>query len=154
MHQITTHSWSVEVSVTPTVAFDYLCDVSRHAEWSPGPYRIDPVPPLPLHVGDSFQSFGAIPGNKQHPNQVEITVVDPPHRLVLSSEDRGKRYVHRFDVVPAEAGTRITRTVQAPRPSGLPRLTFPLLFRFIIDPEVRTGMRMLKANLDGATTAR
>lgn len=149
----TTNSWSVEVDVSPDVAFDYLSDVSRHAEWSPRPFRVDPEPTLPLRQGDSFRSYGEIPGDKQHVNEVEVTVVDAPHRLVLTSEDRGKKYVHRFDVESVGSGSRITRTVQAARPTGLLRLVFPLVFRLFIDPEVSKGMRMLKANLDGANAS-
>jgi hypothetical protein len=64
-------AWSIEVPVSAEVAFAYLADVNRHAEWSPKPYWIDPPPELPLVVGSTFTSHGHIPGDKNHTNEVE-----------------------------------------------------------------------------------
>jgi len=74
-------------------------------------------------------------------------LVDPPHRLVLTSTDKGEQYVHRFDIEPSGRGSRVTRTVEAPHPTGFARLIFPLIFALFINPEVSKGMNMLKANL-------
>ena len=143
-------SWTIEVEAPPAVAFHYLSDVGRHAEWSPKPYRVDPVPDPPLQQGTVYQSYGAIPGDKQHANDVEVTLVDAPRRLVLTSTDKGERYVHQFDVEASGRGSRITRTVEAPQPRGFVRLFFPLIFAIFINPEVSKGMSMLKANLANA----
>ncbi|MEO8330194.1 MAG: SRPBCC family protein [Candidatus Nanopelagicales bacterium] len=140
-------SWTIETEVSPEVAFEYLSDVGRHAEWSPKPYRVDPVPELPLQQGVAYQSYGAVPGDKDHANQVEVTLVDAPHRLVLTCSDKGEQYVHQFDIASFGGGSRITRTVEAPRPTGFVRLIFPLIFAMFINPEVSKGMKMLKANL-------
>ena len=145
-----TNSWTIEVATPPQVAFQYLTDIGRYPEWSPKPYRVDPVPSQPLEQGVTFQSFGVVPGNKVHANQVEVTVVDAPHRLVLTSTDKGEKYVHQFDVEPSEGGSRITRTVDAPQPKGFVRLIFPLIFAVFINPEVTKGMKMLQANLANA----
>ena len=145
-----TNSWTVEVAAPPEVAFEYLSDIGRYSEWSPKPYRVEPVPSQPLEQGVTFQSFGVVPGNKDHPNQVEVTVVDAPRRLVLTSTDKGERYVHRFDVEASGRGSRITRTVEAPQPKGFVRLVFPLIFAVFINPEVTKGMKMLQANLANA----
>jgi uncharacterized protein YndB with AHSA1/START domain len=150
MSDRTTKSWTIETDSTPEVAFAYLSDVGRHAEWSPKPYRVDPVPGLPLQQGSTYQSFGVVPGDKQHANNVEVTLVDAPHRLVLTSTDKGEQYVHRFDVEASGRGSRITRTVEAPQPKGFVRLVFPLIFALFINPEVSKGMTMLKTNLTTA----
>src|SRR5690606_16228763 len=91
-------AWSIEVPVPASLAFAYLADVTRHGEWSPKPYWIDPPPPMPLAVGARFTSHGSRPGDKDHTNEVEAIELDPPRTLVLASHDRGARYVHRFDV--------------------------------------------------------
>jgi len=74
-------------------------------------------------------------------------VVDATHRLVLTAIDKGERYVHQFDVEASGLGSRITRTVEAPQPTGFVRIIFPLIFAVFINPEVTKGMGMLKANL-------
>jgi len=140
-------SWTIETQVPPEVAFTYVSDVGRHAEWSPKPYRVDPVPALPLQLGSSFQSYGSVPGDKEHANHVEVSVVDAPRMLVLTSTDKGEQYVHRFDIEALGGGSRITRTVEAPKPTGFVRLIFPLIFALFIKPDVDKGMRMLKGNL-------
>ena len=145
-------SWTIEVDASPEVAFQYLSDVGRHAEWSPKPYRVDPVPELPLQQGVTYQSYGVVPGDKDHANEVEVTVVDAPHRLVLTSTDKGEHYVHRFDIEASGRGSRVTRTVEAPQPTGFVRLIFPLIFAVFINPEVSKGMNMLKSNLANLTT--
>ena len=139
--------WSIEVPVPAAVAFSYLADVNRHAEWSPKPYWIDPPPELPLAVGSTFTSHGQIPGDTDHTNEVEILELDPPHTLVLASTERGERYVHRFDVTGTAAGCVITRTVDSPKPTGVLRLLFPVLFALLINPEVSKGMEMLRSKL-------
>jgi uncharacterized protein YndB with AHSA1/START domain len=140
-------AWSIEVPVSAEVAFAYLADVNRHAEWSPKPYWIDPPPELPLVVGSTFTSHGHIPGDKNHTNEVEVVEFDPPHTLVLASTERGDRYLHRFDVVRTASGCEITRTVDSPKPTGVLGLLFPLLFVLLIKPEVSKGMEMLRSKL-------
>ena len=140
-------SWTIEANVEPELAFEYVSDVGKHAEWSPKPFRVEPVPALPLKVGDKFRSFGSAPGDKDHANDVEVTAVDSPRQLVLTSIDEGKRYVSTFDVEGTGSGTRIRRTVDAPRPTGLLALLFPVIFVLFIKPEVEKGMRMLQENV-------
>lgn len=148
MAERTAKSWTIEAEVAPEVAFGYVADVARHAEWSPKPYRVDPAPSLPLKQGSRFRSIGQVPGDREHANDVEVTTVDAPRVLVLTSTDKGERYVHRFDVEGIGGGSRITRTVDAPMPTGFVRLIFPLIFALFIKPEVDKGMRMLQENLN------
>ncbi|HVR33198.1 MAG TPA: SRPBCC family protein [Acidimicrobiia bacterium] len=140
-------AWSIDVPVTADIAFAYLADVTRHAEWSPKPYWIDPPPELPLAAGSTFRSHGHIPGEKDHVNEVEVVEFDPPHTLALVSAERGDRYVHRFDVVGTASGCEITRTVDSPKPAGVLGFLFPVLFALLIKPEVSRGMEMLRSNL-------
>lgn len=149
MTQRMSTSWTIEAPVAPEVAFAYLSDVGRHGEWSPKPYRVDPVPAVPLVQGSSFRSYGQIPGDKAHANDVEVTVVDAPRTLVLTSTDKGERYIHEFDVEASDVGSRITRTVDAPMPTGFVRIIFPVIFAVLIKPEVNKGMHMLRDNLSG-----
>lgn len=148
MSERMTMAFEIDVNAKPDVAFEYLTDVSKHAEWSPKGFRVDPAPALPLTPGTTFRTIGQIPGDKQHVNDVEVTVVDVPRRLVLTCMDQGKCYVHQFDVTPSEDGARITRTCEAPSPKGFVRLIFPVIAALFIKPEVNKGMRMLQQNLN------
>ncbi len=145
-------SWTIEARVTPEVAFNYVADVTRHAEWSPKPYRVEPAPSLPLTEGTRFRSIGQVPGDREHANDIEVTTVQAPQVLVLTSTDKGERYVHRFDVEACGDGSRVTRTVDAPMPTGLVRLIFPVIFALLIKPDVDKGMRMLQENLNTLST--
>ncbi len=141
-------SWTIETTVTPERAFGYLADVEKHAEWSPKPYRVEPAPSMPLKVGCTFRSYGSIPGDKEHANDVEVTEINGPRRLTLTSTDKGDRYVHCFGVEPVDGGARITRLVDSPMPTGVVGLFFPIIFALFIRPDVDKGMRMLQENLN------
>lgn len=147
-------SWSVEATTEPGRAFEYLTDIAKHAEWSPKPFRVEPVPTLPLKQGDRFRSFGWAPGDKDHVNDVEVTGIDAPRYLELTSIDNGMMYISRFDVEAVDGGARITRTVDAPRPTGILALLFPVIFVLFIKPEVEKGMQMLQENLSNLNSMR
>jgi uncharacterized protein YndB with AHSA1/START domain len=102
---------------------------------------------MPITEGSSFVSHGRIPGDKDHTNQVVVTELNPPRVLVLTSEDRGQQFVHRFDVTPTRDGCRVSRTVDSPKPTGLLRLVFPLIFAVVIKPDAMKGMDNLRQRL-------
>jgi hypothetical protein len=76
--------------------FDYLTQVSRHGEWSPKPWRVEGDPGA-LIQGSKFTSYGWVPGDKEHRNEVEVT----------------------------ESGTSVERTFEFPDPTGPIRMIFP-----------------------------
>jgi len=144
-----TAEWVVQVGSPPAEAFDYVSDVRRHHEWSPKPYRIEGLADGPLAGGSRFTSFGWIPGDKDHRNEVEVTALQRPTRFELTSHERGETFVNRFDVQADGAGSSITRTVDWARPSGALGLLFPLIKIAVIDPAVKKQMQLLKERLDG-----
>jgi hypothetical protein len=46
-------TWTATVNRRPEVVFAYLTDMSRHGEWSPRPYSIEPAVQKDL---DSFKA--------------------------------------------------------------------------------------------------
>ncbi|MGN6610277.1 MAG: SRPBCC family protein [Angustibacter sp.] len=142
---------SVDLFVTtidrpPDVVFAYLSDVSRHGEWSPRPFRVEGSSG-PVAVGDRFTSVGSVPGDKNHRN--DVTVVEcAGRRLVLDSHDRGEHFVNTFEVEEDGAGSRVTRTVDAPKPSFPLSVVFPLIMAAVIRPDVNKGLANLKAALE------
>lgn len=132
--------------------FAYVADVSRHPLWSPKMLRIADLPAGGvLEVGSSFTSYGAIPGDKEHRNEVVVTELRPPHRLVLRSTDGSGTYVNTFDVEQDGEGTvRVTRELTMPRPDGLLGVTTPVFVRLVLRKELRAGMARLAALLRAA----
>ena len=142
-------TWTVQVARPPGEVFDYVADVRRHHEWSPKPYRVDGLPDGPLTAGASFTSYGWIPGDKDHRNEVEVTALQRPTRFELTSHERGESFVNRFDVQADGGGSSITRTVDWARPTGVLGLLFPLIKVAVINPAVGKQMQLLKDQLDG-----
>lgn len=68
------------VSRPPQHVFAYLADVRRHAEWSPEAYRIERLDE-PVELGTTFVSYGCVPKDADHRDDVEVTAFDAPHRI-------------------------------------------------------------------------
>jgi uncharacterized protein YndB with AHSA1/START domain len=140
-------SWTVTINRPPSVVFDYLVDVTKHAEWSPKPYRVEGASG-PIATGHRFTSIGSMPGDKNHRNEVTVTDCSPSSRLVLDAEERGEHYVSTFDLQAQGSGTLLTRTMDAPQPGGLLALVFPLIMAVVIRPDVQKGLNNLKSILE------
>ncbi|MDH4353124.1 MAG: SRPBCC family protein [Actinomycetota bacterium] len=140
---------SVQVARPPEEVFAYLTDVSRHAEWSPKAYRVEGMS-AGDHVveGSQFVSYGWLPNDKDHRNDVEATVVDAPSRLELTSSESGEKFVNTFTVTAAEGGSQVDRTMDMPRPGGALGAVFPVVLATLVKPNVKKGMGMLKSSLE------
>jgi|SwirhisoilCB2_FD_contig_51_13848045_length_506_multi_2_in_0_out_0_1 uncharacterized protein YndB with AHSA1/START domain len=141
------NSMSVSINKSPAEVFAYLSDVSKHAEWSPKPYRVEGTSG-PVQTGDTFASVGTIPGDKNHRNEVTVTECSPPNRLVLDSAEKGQHFINTFELTPEGAGTLLTRSMDTPKPPFPLSLVFPLILSAVIKPDVQKGLNNLKANLE------
>jgi uncharacterized protein YndB with AHSA1/START domain len=142
-------TWTVTVNRPPEVVFAYLTDMSRHGEWSPRPYSIEPVGGEGrATVGARFRSVGSVPGDKHHENDVEITRVEPPTRFSLTAYEKGQPFKHDFVLTPVAEGTRVERTVDSPEPAGFVRLIYPLIWPLIIKPSVQKDLDSFKAKCE------
>jgi uncharacterized protein YndB with AHSA1/START domain len=135
---------------TPDVVFDYLTDVGRHAEWSPKPFRVEGEPGH-VQAGDTFSSVGCIPGDKNHRNEVTVTECASPRRLVFDSEEKDEHFINTFELEAEGSGTRVTRTMDAPQPGFPLSAVLPLIMATLVRPDVRKGLRNLKARLEQQT---
>ncbi len=140
---------TVHVERPPEEVFGYLADVARHAEWSPKAYRVQGITPGEQVVtGSRFTSYGWLPNDKDHRTDVEATDVQAPHRLVLTSTDRGQQFISTFTLTPDGSGTNIERLMDLARPCGFPGALFPLIATFLIKPDVTKGLGKLNAALE------
>ena len=141
-------TFTTTIDRTPEVVFDYLADISKHAEWSPKPFRVEGGAGGPVKTGDTLKTVGTIPGDKNHHNDVTVTECTSPSRLVLDALEKDEHFIVTFDLQPHGSGTQLTRTVDAPRPSFPLSIVFPLIKSAFIKPDVEKGLRNLKAHLE------
>ena len=95
---------SVHVERPPTEVFDYLADVARHVEWSPKAYRVEGVAVgHQVTEGKRFTSYGWLPGDKDHRNDVEVTAVQAPSGTTWQATSPRRNHA---DTVPGSPLTR------------------------------------------------
>ena len=145
-----TATWTIVVQRPQQEVFDYLANVSKHGEWSPKPWRAEGANG-PLTVGTKFTSYGQIPGSKDHRNDVEVTEVAPPSRLVWVATEKGQNFVTTFVLAPEGSGTRVERTLDMPKPGGFGGVIFPMIMAAVVKPGVQKGMNQLKQRLESGT---
>lgn len=142
---------SVAVSREPVDVFGYLTDIGRHAEWSPKPYRVEALASGPLRVGSTWTSYGWVPGDAEHRNDVEVTELDPPRRLVFDSKEKGESFINTFVLAAEGSGTKVERTLDMPKPGGLLGVVFPLLLPTVVKPGLQKALNGFRDKLQGAT---
>ncbi|MGH2595549.1 MAG: SRPBCC family protein [Actinomycetota bacterium] len=138
---------SILVNRKPDEVFAYLSDVRKHAEWSPKAYRVEGVDG-PLEMGSMFTSYGWVPKDADHRNDVEVTAFDPPRRIEFTGREKGEDFLNTYVLTPQGDATRINRTIDMPKPDGVGGALFPLILGGFIKPATNKGMKMLKAKLE------
>jgi uncharacterized protein YndB with AHSA1/START domain len=146
-------TWTVVIDRSADEVFDYLMDMSKHHEWSPKPYSVEPLTDGPMSVGSRFRSVGWLPRQPNHVNEVEITKIDRPRAFAFTAYDQGQEFKSEFRLTPDDGGsggsrTRVERVMDMPKPPGFAGVIFPVVFAMVVKPGVQKGMDMLKANLD------
>ena len=146
------HTWTVTVDRRPDVVFAYLTSMSSHGEWSPRPYRIEPLEgDGEARVGARFRSIGWIPGDKHHENEVEITRLDPPTHFGFTALEKGEAFKHEFILTPTTGGTIVQRRVESPQPTGMFRVVYPFVWLLVIKPEVQKDLESFRTRCEAST---
>jgi uncharacterized protein YndB with AHSA1/START domain len=138
---------SIMVNRKPDEVFAYIADVHKHSEWSPKAYRVEGIDG-PVQLGSTFTSFGWVPKDADHRNEVEVTAFDPPRTIEFTGRERGESFINTYVLTPQGNGTKIDRTLDFPKPDGVGGVVFPLFLGGFIKPATTKGMRMLKAKLE------
>ena len=125
--------------------WSWVADITRHAEWSPKPYRVELVSGDLNAVGSRYRSVGWVPPNDgNHGNDVEITEVVPMSRFALEATDESGTFASTFDLLPVDGGTQVTFHIVFPPMKGLNAVMVPLLFPIVARPDFRKRMGLLK----------
>jgi uncharacterized protein YndB with AHSA1/START domain len=144
--------WNLHVDRSPEDVYAYLADFSKHGEWSPKPFSIEPISGGPTAVGSTFASVGWIPGDKDHANTVEVTAADPGKVLTFVAHDKGGDFTNSFELSTEGSGTQVHRIMDMPPPTGAMKLVMPMARAFIVKPAVQKGLDLLKTNLESAAS--
>jgi hypothetical protein len=139
------------IQAPPEVVWPWVADLAKHAEYSPKPYRVELVSGEPGAVGSTYKSVGAIPGDKNHENSVEVTESVPTTRFALLAEDNLGAFTSTYDLRPVDGGTEVTFNLMFPKMSGLPGLMAPVLFPIVGQRDINKRMAMLKAKVESAS---
>ena len=145
-------TWNVVVNRPQEEVFAYLADIARHGEWSPKPWRQEGFT-APLAAGSRFTSWGVIPRDKEHRNEVECIVYEPPSKLALQAMENEGRFVTSYVLTARDGGTNVQKTMDMPKPTGALGFFFPLLLAAYIKPAVQKGMNQLKQRLESQGSA-
>jgi uncharacterized protein YndB with AHSA1/START domain len=124
-------------------AFDYVSDLTRHPEWSGGELKIEAVTPGPI-AGKEYQSRGEVAIQKDRPNTVQITELEPPHKFAFAANDPDfGKVIHEFTFTRQNEGVLITRIMTVNL-----NPVVALAFRFFIYPLIgRPSMNKSMAGL-------
>ena len=143
-------SWSVRVNVPPARAYDYVADLSRHAEWShqPDQMTITAQAPGEVRVGSKFDAEGNLMGRNK--SVVTVTALNPPRSLEFEAEDRSGITGHVFTFEPKDGGTLITRQIYGVKQPFFGPLLL-LLARGAINKDYNGALANLKAKLEAGT---
>lgn len=144
-----TNTYHIAINIRPEVAFAYVSDLTRHPEWSGGRLRIEAATPGPAAVGQLYHSHGDIPGQKDRPNELRITEVQPPRRFVFTARDPAFGDVlHEFIFQPRDGGTLLERRVTVTLPA-IKAFAFRIFIQPLIGkPMMDKSMAALKRNLE------
>jgi len=146
-------TYTVHIIAQQAKVFEYLADVSRHAEWGSADDRmkISAEKPGPPAVGARYNADALLNG-KQNKSAVTITALEPPNRIAFDAEDSDSVFHHEFLLTPEGDGTRFERRVTMTKGP----FYFPLvlsIFKSTVVKNYDGAMQNAKAKLEAGVTA-
>src|SRR5688500_7295590 len=126
---------SVTSAASPQAVYDTIADLRNHLDWSGERASSETfkllsmeAPTGPAAVGTAFSSSGSADNGTFH-DRSEVTAATSPTMFVIETDahldrTRGKpwdaHFVHRYDIAPEGAGSRITYTENVERVNYVP----------------------------------
>ena len=141
-------TWTVTIKAPPEKVYDYIADLSRHAEWASDADAmvISATKPGAPAVGNTYQAEGTLLG-KRNPSTVKITALDPPKRIEIEAEDSSGISGHVFTLTPADGGTLVTRQIYGVKQPLLGPIFF-MIFKSKIDVNFNGALSNLKKKME------
>lgn len=118
---------------------------ANHLQWDTGLQRLEQLDDGPVRRGlrgREVRSFGG-----EQVSEFEVTVVDPPKRLVMRDEPGLWTLERTYAFEPTDRGTSVTFTFDMRPNRGWLKLVFPIVSRLVIHRQVRANMERLRGLL-------
>lgn len=143
-------TWKIQVNAPPEKVYDYVADVSRHAEWASqaDEMNIKADSPGAPAVGKTYTAEGTLLG-KRNPSKVTITALDRPRTVEIEAEDGTSISGHVFKFMPQDGGTLVTRQIYGVKQPFLAPIFF-LIFKGKIDVNFNGALQNLKRKLESS----
>ena len=139
---------TVTIQASPETVWPWIVNLDKHADWSPKSYRVELLSGEAGAVGARYRSFGVVPGDKDHENEVEITEVVPERRLVLTARDENGAFTNTLTLTPSGTGTLVSFQLTFPPMKGMAKFLVPILFPTVGKGDMRKRMALLKATVE------
>jgi len=140
---------AVTIAAPPESVWPWIADVTKHAEWSSKPYRVELVSGEPNAVGSHYRSVGWVPPNdNDHENDVEITQVAPLTRFALDATDSNGTFANTYDLKAVDGGTEVTFLIVFPQMKGMSAIMVPILFPLVGMTDIKKRMQLLKQKVE------
>jgi hypothetical protein len=151
--------YTVDVTVPPSIVFDYVADVSRHGEWASeyDHMKASAEEPGQPAIGARYKAEGISFGtarsastlnSKPAKSVVTITALEAPKRLAFDAEGSNWLFHHEFTFSPSKGGTRVERHVTMTKGP----FYFPIvlsIFKGKVQKNYNGAMANLKTRLEG-----
>ena len=115
----------LDVDVPVEEAFAFVGDFANAQGWDPGVESSRNATGSPVGIGTRYDLI-VIFGDRRLPMTYEVTVFDPPHRVVLRGTSSTVTAVDDIRFEPRPSGTRVRYTADL-RLKGVARIAEPLL---------------------------
>jgi carbon monoxide dehydrogenase subunit G len=140
---------SIDINVAPALAYGYLADFARHAEWSKGVAEMKRVNGDGAAVGSEFEATETVP--MKLTSHMRIVTLDEPRRIAWDAWIEGMMKAHwEFELASAGGGTHLIQRCQLEPQSLLAKLMMALMRKRQIPKENAASLQRIKANLEAA----
>jgi uncharacterized protein YndB with AHSA1/START domain len=145
---MTRGEFKVTVDAPVDVVWPWVATLAKHAEWSSKPYRVEWISGEPDQVGSRYRSVGAVPGDRNHVNEGEITERVERERFALRADDKQGPFRNTYTLRPTDGGTEVTFEIV------FPKMAFPkaqigsVIFATVGSADMRARMQKLKERVE------
>lgn len=139
-----------EIARAPAQVFAFATDPALLPRWQTNTVSAVPEDELPLRVGSRIREVHRAPGGKEMESVVEVEELKPGRVFALRMVEGALPLDARLTFESVGSGTRLRFRVHG-RPSGLARLTQPLL-RSTLQRQFRRNCAELKRQLEGGSS--
>ncbi len=128
--------------------YDYVADLTRHAEWAGHSLQVSKSSEGPVAVGSSFSTTAKQFGTQRE--QSTITELSPGSAFAWESTGALGRARHRFSLAGEGGKTTLTKSAEIVEPKLLAKLTSWKLSKDI-PKGLHSDLANIKAHLEGST---